>query len=54
MNPLILSFGWKLYEAYIDFEGKSIQVRMLSKVDLEEGVMHQSCVIQGVYVLKSI
>ena len=37
MNPLLLMFGWKIYEANIDFNGQSREVRFLIKGDLLTG-----------------
>lgn len=51
MNPLILSFGWKLYEASITYENEKIQAKMLSKETLKDNAIHQSCLIQGIYIL---
>lgn len=37
MNPLFLMFGWKLYEASIDFNGQPRDIRILIKGDLSPG-----------------
>ncbi len=37
MNPLLLMFGWKIYEATVDFNGQERDVRFLIKGDLCPG-----------------
>lgn len=37
MNPLLLMFGWKIYEAKVDFNGQERDVRFLIKGDLSPG-----------------
>lgn len=37
MNPLLLMFGWKLYEAEIEINGNERSVRMLYKGNLTPG-----------------
>ncbi|WP_305404628.1 hypothetical protein [Photobacterium leiognathi] len=37
MNPLLLMFGWKIYEATVDFNGHERDVRFLIKGDLSPG-----------------
>lgn len=37
MNPLLLMFGWKIYEAKIDFNGQEREARFLIKGDLFPG-----------------
>ncbi|MEL6113804.1 hypothetical protein P0Y67_01175 [Photobacterium sp. SP02] len=53
MNPLLLMFGWKLYEAKVQINGQERDVRVLKKGTLSPGhYKFQS--IQDFYILKDI
>jgi hypothetical protein len=51
MNPLLLIFGWKLYEASISINNASREVRVLKQGDLVPGQQHAQK-IQDFYILK--
>lgn len=51
MNPLLLMFGWKLYEATILINNVSRQVQILKQGKLDQGV-HNVQTIQDFYIAK--
>jgi hypothetical protein len=51
MNPLLLVFGWQLYEIEADIEGNKRTLRALSKHHVVAGETLKSCLVQGIYVL---
>jgi len=51
MNPLLLMFGWKLYEAKINMNNHVKEVRVLKKGDLPEGD-YAVQTIQNFYIAK--
>lgn len=51
MNPLLLMFGWKLYEAKININNHIKEVRVLKKGDLPEGD-YAVQTIQNFYIAK--
>ena len=53
MNPLLLMFGWKLFEARIINSKQSRDVRVLMQGDLTPGV-YKAQTIQDFYVARSI
>ncbi|MGO2018870.1 hypothetical protein [Psychrobacter sp.] len=52
MNPLLLMFGWKLYEANIHINGHDREVRILSKSILSKNSYYRVQNIQNVYITK--
>lgn len=53
MNPLLLMFGWKLYEANISINGQSRTVRILKKGNLIPGD-YKVQTIQDFYIARDI
>ncbi|MCB9992244.1 MAG: hypothetical protein H6873_01155 [Hyphomicrobiaceae bacterium] len=55
MNPLLIVFGWRLYEVRYSFPGAEGEHfgRVLSKVPLEPGKRYNQAVVQDVMVIKS-
>ena len=51
MNPLLLMFGWKLYEAKININNHIKEVRVLKKGNLPEGD-YAVQTIQNFYIAK--
>lgn len=51
MNPLLLAFGWQLYEIQADIEGNKRVLRALSRDSVVPGQTLSSCLVQGIYVL---
>lgn len=51
MNPLLLMFGWKLYEAKINMNNHVKEVRVLKKGNLPEGD-YAVQTIQNFYIAK--
>jgi len=51
MNPLLLMFGWRLYEAKISINGQELNVRLLNKGDLEP-VTYSGQKIQDFFILE--
>ena len=51
INPLLLMFGWKLYEAKIAVNGKDREVRVLSNGSLTPD-SHKAQTIQDFYVVR--
>ncbi|MDX5997051.1 hypothetical protein HRJ35_07595 [Shewanella oneidensis MR-1] len=49
MNPLLLMFGWRLYEAKINMNGQSRNVRILNRGNLTPGV-YKVQTIQDFYI----
>lgn len=52
MNPLLLMFGWRLYEATIVINGEEKEVRVLKSGDLVNGVQ-KAQTIQDFYILRN-
>ena len=52
MNPLLLIFGWKVYEAKISISGHDREVKILSKSTLSNGSRYGMQTIQDVYITK--
>lgn len=52
MNPILLIFGWNLYEAKINIKGCERVVKILSKVSPLPG-MHDCEEVQGNYIAKT-
>ena len=53
MNPILLIFGWSLYEAKIEVKGHTRIAKVLSKSSLIPGI-YQCDVVQGNYIAKGI
>lgn len=51
MNPLLLMFGWKLYEAKVNINGQSRDVRILKKGNLIPG-NYRVQTIQDFYIAR--
>lgn len=51
MNPLLLIFGWKLYEATIVINGVERDVRVLKQGALQTGIQ-KAQTIQDFYILR--
>lgn len=51
MNPLLIMFGWKLYEAKININGKNRDVRVLTKGGLTPG-SYRVQTIQDFYIAR--
>ncbi|EKY4195869.1 hypothetical protein RCQ53_003138 [Vibrio harveyi] len=51
MNPLLLMFGWKLYEAKVNINGQSRDVRILKKGNLTPG-NYRVQTIQDFYIAR--
>lgn len=51
MNPLLLIFGWKLYEATIVINNVEKDVRVLKRGTLDIG-MHMAQTVQDFYILR--
>jgi hypothetical protein len=51
MNPLLLVFGWQLYEIEAESEGHKRTLRALSKDRVVANETLRSCLVQGIYVL---
>jgi hypothetical protein len=51
MNPLLLMFGWKLYEADIEINGNERSVRILYKGNLTPG-SYSAQTVQDFYVAR--
>lgn len=51
MNPILLIFGWNLYEATICVNGSSYPTRILSKAKLIYKKEYMSTKIQSIYVI---
>ncbi|MDO4695935.1 MAG: hypothetical protein Q4A49_00140 [Neisseria sp.] len=52
MNPILLIFGWNLYEANIYASGHNISTRILSKTKLAPNKNYCCTKIQSIYVIK--
>lgn len=50
MNPLLLMFGWRLYEAKIAINNQELNVRLLNRGDLES-VTYKGQKIQDFFIL---
>ncbi|MGF1807455.1 hypothetical protein L4C31_19630, partial [Aliivibrio sifiae] len=53
MNPLLLMFGWKLYEAKIEINGQERDVRVLKKGTLAPG-SYKFQSVQDFYISRDI
>lgn len=51
MNPLLLIFGWRLYEATIVINGVEKDIRVLKKEGLPQGTL-EAQTIQDFYIIK--
>lgn len=51
MNPLLLVFGWQLYEIEAINEGHDRTLRALSREPVVANTTLTSCLVQGIYVL---
>ncbi len=52
MNPLLLIFGWKLYEATIVINGVEKDVRVIKHGGLQTG-QHTAQTVQDFYILRN-
>ncbi|MEJ8680023.1 hypothetical protein P0C22_15900 [Plesiomonas shigelloides] len=53
MNPLLLMFGWRLYEAKININGHQREIRVLVKGNLPPGY-YKVQTIQNLYIAREI
>lgn len=53
MNPLLLVAGWHLYELDVDIGENRRCVNALCKDEIKAGDKLESCLVQGIYVLKT-
>ena len=51
MNPILLIFGWNLYEANIHMNGHPLSTKILSRVKLTPK-QYTCAIIQSIYVIK--
>jgi len=51
MNPIMIAFKWKIYEASISNNGNTKHVRLISKNEITDNSHYKSSLIHGLYVL---
>nr|WP_314059090.1 hypothetical protein [uncultured Neisseria sp.] len=52
MNPILLIFGWNLYDANICIDKHNISTKILSKIKLTSNKIYSCEKIQSIYVIK--
>lgn len=52
MNPILLIFGWNLYDANICLDKHNISTKILSKIKLTSNKIYSCEKIQSIYVIK--
>lgn len=51
MNPIMIAFKWRIYEALVKHGSEEKFVRMISKTEVMDGLFYKSSVIHGLNVL---
>ena len=51
MNPIMIAFKWKIYEALIQHGEKQKYVRLISRNEITDKTYYKSSLIHGLHVL---